>query len=72
MTRLARVDAAMGADILVTNTAAVTNRLRGLRRVIDSWITQLEDAGPDPEALREKLEAARAALIAGREGAGQE
>jgi prephenate dehydrogenase len=72
MTRLARGDAAMGADILVTNTAAVTNRLRGLRRVIDSWITQLEDAGPDPAALREKLEAARAALIAGREGAGQE
>ena len=58
MTRLARGDATMGAGILATNGPAVAVRLREVRARIDEWIADLE-AGADPEALRDRLEADR-------------
>jgi prephenate dehydrogenase len=64
MTRLAKGDPEMGAGILATNAAAVSDRLRDLRRALDGWIEAL-DAGahaPDAPALRDRLAAARAAL----------
>jgi prephenate dehydrogenase len=61
MTRLARGDPDMGAGILATNSAAVAARLRAFRDAIDDWLRAL-DGQPSPDALRERLEAARNAL----------
>ena len=61
MTRLARGDPEMGAGILATNRAAVAARLRAFRDAIDDWLRALE-GHPSPDALRERLEAARNAL----------
>jgi prephenate dehydrogenase len=70
-TRLAKGDPDMGADILVTNAPQVAGRLRALRDALDTWLAALEaDGGPDREALRARLEAARIALEPGGESAG--
>lgn len=61
-TRLARGDPEMGAGILVTNSALVADRLAAVRDALDSWIDALRKDGVDAEALRARLEAARAAL----------
>ncbi len=69
MTRLAKGDPEMGAGILATNAAAVTDRLRDLRRVLDAWIDALDTGGsPDAPALRDRLAVARAALEPGPGG----
>jgi prephenate dehydrogenase len=60
MTRLARGEPEMGAGILATNGAAVAERLDDLRAVLESWARDLR-AG-DPDAIRARLAAARAAL----------
>jgi prephenate dehydrogenase len=44
MTRLARGDIEMGAGIAAMNAAAIALRLRDLRRVLDSWLAELENA----------------------------
>lgn len=63
MTRLAKGDPAMGAGIAATNTAAIVERLREFRDVLDEWLAELEDpAGPDPERLRERFAADRSRL----------
>lgn len=60
MTRLARGDATMGAEILATNADRVAERLRDLRARLDAWLELLEaPGGADAGALRERLEAAR-------------
>jgi len=60
MTRLARGDATMGAEIAASNVSAIADVLRAYRTRIDAWITALEaDDGPDPAELRERLEAVR-------------
>lgn len=59
-TRLARGDVRMGAEIAVTNAAEIATRLRDLRSAIDAWIEALEaPGGPDPDAIRRRLAAAR-------------
>jgi prephenate dehydrogenase len=64
MTRLARGEPTMGAGIAATNSAALAARLRDLRAVIDSWLTELErDGGPDADALVARLDSARQRLI---------
>lgn len=72
MTRLARGDEVMGADIIATNARPIAGQLRAYRDVIDGWLTELEamiDEGRpvEPDAasvtrLRGRLEAARAEL----------
>lgn len=62
MTRLAAGSPDMGAGILASNAAEVAPRLRALRAAIDAWIVELERGGPDPEGLRARLDAARAAI----------
>jgi prephenate dehydrogenase len=42
MTRLARGDPEMGAGILATNSQALTERIRDLRAVLDSWLSEAE------------------------------
>ena len=60
MTRLARGEPGMGAGIAATNSAAIAGRLRDLRDMIDSWITELErDGGPDADALLTRFTTAR-------------
>jgi prephenate dehydrogenase len=62
-TRLARGDTTMGADILATNAAAVAALLRAERDGLDAWLTLLEaPGGPDADAIRARLEAAKARL----------
>ena len=62
-TRVARGDPAMGAAIVATNAPALATRLRDLRAVLDVWLEELErPGGPDEEATRERLAAARGAL----------
>jgi prephenate dehydrogenase len=62
-TRLARGDAAMGSEILASNAEAVAVVLRAYRERIDEWLALLEAPdGPDAEALRARLAAARARL----------
>jgi prephenate dehydrogenase len=62
-TRLARGDAAMGAEIAATNADAVAATLRRYRDRIDAWIVALEaPGGVDADVLRERLQAARARL----------
>jgi prephenate dehydrogenase len=63
MTRLAKGDPEMGAGILVTNAAAVAERLRALRIVLDAWIERLEGETTSTQ-LRDQLEAARRSLAA--------
>ena len=62
MTRLARGDDAMGAGILATNAAEVAARLRDLRRVLDSWIDDLDQGLAPDDRVRARLAAARARL----------
>jgi prephenate dehydrogenase len=63
-TRVARGDPSMGAAILATNAPEVAARLRDLRAVIDAWLAELEpNGGPDEMVLRDRLAAARAALV---------
>jgi prephenate dehydrogenase len=62
MTRLAQGDPEMGAGILATNSAAVAERLRELRTVLDAWIARLEgDAAP--AQLHDQLDAVRRSLL---------
>jgi prephenate dehydrogenase len=62
-TRLARGDVTMGAEIAATNAEALAVRLRAYRDRIDEWLGILETpGGPDPDAIRERLAAARARL----------
>jgi prephenate dehydrogenase len=62
-TRLARGDATMGAEILASNAEAVAVVLRAYRERIDEWLAMLEAPdGPDAEALRARLSAAKARL----------
>ena len=66
MTRLARGDVAMGADIAVTNAAALAARLRDLRERLGEWIMLLETpGGPDPDELERRLRATRDRLTDG-------
>jgi len=62
MTRLAKGDPEMGAGILATNAAAVAERLRSLRGVLDAWIDRLERDAPAAQ-LRAQLDAARRSLV---------
>lgn len=60
MTRLARGDVEMGAGIAATNAEALAARLRTVRDVIDGWLRDLDvAAGPDTDAIRARLAAAR-------------
>ena len=62
MTRLARGDAAMGAGILATNSAAIGRRLRDLRAVLDDWLAIVEGGEPsaiDAAALEARLQRVR-------------
>jgi prephenate dehydrogenase len=60
MTRLARGDPAMGAGIVVTNAAAISDRLRDLMAVLEDWRRELErTGGPDESTIEERLRAAR-------------
>lgn len=65
MSRLAKGDPEMGAGILATNAEAVRDRLVALRATLDRWLADLDRAEPDPDAMRSRLEAARAALEPG-------
>jgi prephenate dehydrogenase len=63
MTRLARGDPAMGAGIAVTNAAALSDRLRDLQAVLETWRDELErPGGPDEAGLADRLRQARARL----------
>lgn len=65
MTRLARGDPAMGAGMAVSNAAALADRLRDLRAILERWQSELEQpGGPDGAAIQERLRAARARLDA--------
>jgi prephenate dehydrogenase len=60
MTRLARGEPAMGSGILETNADLVAERVRDLVRALESWLDLLsEPAGPEGDALRARLAAAR-------------
>jgi len=60
MTRLARGDAVMGAEIMAANAERIAERLHAHRARLDAWLELLEaPGGPDPAALRERLEAVR-------------
>lgn len=72
MTRLARGDESMGADIVATNARPIANRLRAYRDALDGWLVELDaligenrPLEPDEasvERLRARLGAARAEL----------
>ena len=62
-TRVARGDVEMGTGILSLNAAAVSDRLRAFRAVLDGWQAALD--GADGDAIRERLAAARASLEPG-------
>lgn len=63
MTRLARGDTTMGGGIMATNATAVAARTRDLIAVLDAWADELErDGGPDPDAIRRRLDGARDVL----------
>ncbi len=72
MTRLARGDESMGADIVATNARPIADRLRAYRDALDGWLVELDaligvDRPLEPdeasvERLRARLGAARAAL----------
>ena len=62
-TRLARGDATMGAEIAASNSEAIVAVMRRLRDRLDEWLELLDAPdGPDAEAMRERLAAARARL----------
>jgi prephenate dehydrogenase len=63
VSRLARGDATMGAEIAASNAEAIAVVMRRLRDRIDEWI-DLVDApeGPDADVMRERLAAAKARL----------
>jgi prephenate dehydrogenase len=63
MSRLARGDATMGAEIAASNAEAIAVVMRRLRDRIDEWL-DLVDApdGPDADAMRERLAAAKSRL----------
>ena len=64
MTRLARGEPGMGAGIAATNSAAIASRLRDVRAVIDSWLSELErEGGPDADALFARFTSARDRLV---------
>ena len=66
MTRLARGEPAMGAGIAATNSAAIAERLRDVRAVLDQWLAELERTdGPDSSSLKDRFEAARSRLTEG-------
>jgi prephenate dehydrogenase len=66
MSRLARGDARMGAEIAATNAASIAGLLRRHRDRIDALLAELEAPdGPDPAGLERRL--ARAAERAGPE-----
>ena len=53
----------MGAEIAATNAEAIAAVMRRLRDRIDEWLDLLEAPdGPDADAIRERLAAARARL----------
>jgi prephenate dehydrogenase len=62
-TRVARGDVEMGTGILSLNAAAVSDRLRAFRAVLDGWQADLDAA--DADAIRERLAGARASLETG-------
>ncbi|MBI2780392.1 MAG: prephenate dehydrogenase/arogenate dehydrogenase family protein [Chloroflexi bacterium] len=72
MTRLARGDTVMGADIIATNARPIAGHLRAYRDAIDGWLAELdamiaEDRPVEPDEgsvrrLRGRLESARAEL----------
>lgn len=64
-TRLARGNPAMGAGILVTNRAAVAERLRRFRAVVDEWLAILEADTVDALSVAERLARARARIESG-------
>ena len=69
MTRLARGDEVMGADIIATNARPIAASLRAYRDAIDGWLTELDAMADEsrpvvPDAasvarLRGRLEGAR-------------
>jgi prephenate dehydrogenase len=62
-TRVARGDEYMGAAIAATNANALAIRIRDLRMVLDSWLTELErPGGPDEASIAARLRAARTIL----------
>ena len=62
-TRLARGDVTMGAEIAASNAVAIAAVMRRLRDRIDEWLELLDAPdGPDAEAMRDRLAAARARL----------
>ena len=53
----------MGAEIAASNAEAIALVMRRLRDRIDEWLDLLEAPhGPDADAMRERLAAARARL----------
>jgi prephenate dehydrogenase len=63
MTRLARGEARMGAEIAATNPGPIAARLRDVQQVLDNWLADLErDGGPDADAMATHLEAVRRRL----------
>ncbi len=65
MTRLARGDVEMGTGILATNGAAVADRLRSLRAVLDGWLAELEADEIDAQTVRTRLALAHDAARSG-------
>jgi prephenate dehydrogenase len=59
-TRVARGDVEMGTGMLSLNAAAVSDRLRAFRAVLDGWQAALD--GGDDGSIRERLASARAAF----------
>jgi prephenate dehydrogenase len=62
MTRLALGDPEMGAGILATNADEVSTWLRRFRDTLDGWLADLDADAPEADRLRDRLNAARAAL----------
>ena len=62
-TRLARGDVTMGTEIALTNANEIALRLRAYRDRVDEWISLLETpGGPDVDAVRDRLAAAKSRL----------
>ncbi len=66
ITRLARGEPTMGAEIAATNAAAIIEVLRRHRARVDEWIALLEAPdGPDEAAMAARLAAVKARLEGG-------